>query len=343
LLACGTWSLGHVSGAIPGDARADAALAREFFAPGAVAELRSAGEDEPAALVAAAADAELLAPLVPDAVTRMVAPGAYVLPEPACVARLAGLTGLDLPGRVELLRVLLTEHGLRAEAFGEFLQGLDLARQPTPEAALAGPLGWWFRGQLEPADAGEAGVVAVSRVQLADPLPADAILPARLHGPAVFAHREQQSRHARLGLALVAGAWLSAFLTWLRARRLSTAITAALIGLTAQAGALALAVAVGATAVPLLIPPLLLVGAVAADSAARRCRPGSATTGSDGHPALITACQVAPALVLLASDDLAWRGFALVLGFGGVLGHALATRAAPPLCAALRRREEASA
>lgn len=335
LLGAGAWSLGHVSGAMLVGGPADPALAREFFAPRQIAELRSEGTDELAALSAATADAELLAPLIPGAARRMVAPGAYLLAEETCAARLAGLTGLDLPGRVELLRVILTESGLRPDAFGEFLQALDLERQPTPTAALAGPLAGWFRDQLETDD---SGVAAISRVELVDPVPADVVLPARLHGPAVFAHREQQARHERLGLALIVGAWLAAFLTWLADRRLSTAITAALIGVAAQAGALALAVAAGATSVPLLLPPLLIVGATAADAAARRLRP----VPTDSRPALALACQVAPALVLLASDDLAWRGFGLVLGFGGVLGHALATRATPGLAALLRRREEAS-
>ncbi|MBA3547206.1 MAG: hypothetical protein H0T76_12030, partial [Nannocystis sp.] len=121
----------------------------------------------------------------------------------------------------------------------------------------------------------------------------------------------------------------------------------------------------------LLLPVLLLVGACAAELAARSCeavpedsqiipvprdssdqdtpvpedrnmqtRP--APRARSDRAALALACQVAPALVLLASPEPAWRSFGLVLGFGGLLGFALATRAAPGLCALLIRltREE---
>ena len=63
-------------------------------------------------------------------------------------------------------------------------------------------------------------------------------------------------------------------------------------------------------------------------------------------PALVLATALAEALglviaralsVLVASAEPAWRGFGLVLGCGAALGFTLATRAAPGLCALLRR------
>ena len=327
-LAFGTWSLGHVSGAMHiGDA-GDAALAPEFFAPSRMAELRTEpAADEVAALDASADDAATLAPLVPAAAVRLDAPGALLLDDEACAARAAELVPLDLPGRVDLLRVILGEQGMRPDAFGEFLRSLDAGHQPTPAAALAGPLAGWFTAHLE-RDA--AGVTAISRVQLVDPLP-EVALPEGLRGPAVFAHEEQLARRARLGVALAVGAWLSAFLTWLGSRSLASALTAAVVGVAAQAGALALAVAAGVSSVPLLLPPLLLVGALAADAAARSCASGA------GRPALILACQLSSAPVLLVSADPHWRGFGLVLGLGGILGFALATRVAPALYDRLRK------
>jgi hypothetical protein len=334
-LAAGTWSLGHVSGAMHIADAGDAALAAEFFAPSRMAELRTeSADDEAAALDAAADDAARLAPLVPAAAVRLDAPGALLLDDEACAARAAELVALDLPGRVDLLRVILGEQGMRPDAFGEFLRSLDAGHQPTPAAALAGPLAGWFTAHLE---RDEAGVTAISRVQLADPLP-EVALPAGLRGPAVFAHQEQLARHARLGLALAVGAWLSAFLTWLGSRRLAGALTAALVGVATQAGALALAVAAGVASVPLLLPPLLLVGALAADATAR------SESRGDGRARLILACQVSAAPVLLVSADPHWRSFGLLLAVGGVLGFALATRAAPALRARLGRllREEAA-
>lgn len=60
-------------------------------------------------------------------------------------------------------------------------------------------------------------------------------------------------------------------------------------------------------------------------------------TTTTSRAALALACQIAPALVLLASPEPAWRSFGLVLGFGGLLGFTLATGAAPALCALLGR------
>ncbi len=333
LLAGGAWSIGHVSGDMLLEDAVDLALAEEFFAPGRLAELRSAGLDDIEALTAAAADASVLGELGPAVLTWVDAPGALVRGEAACAARHAELAPLDLAGRVELLRDLLAEQGLRADAFSEALRALDPGRQPTPEAALGGPLAAWFAAHIE---RDEHGAAAISRVQLATGLTEEQGLPAGLRGPAVFAHEEHRSRRARLGVALAVGAWLSAFLTWLTTRRMATAITAALIGLTTQAGALLIALAAGFTTLALLLPPLLIVGALAADAAARAGR----SVPSDSRAGLALACALAPALVLIASSEPAWRGFGLVLGCGAVLGATLAARAAPGLDALLRRGGE---
>ncbi len=330
LLAGGSWSLRHVSGDILAVGQTDTLLG-EFFTPARLAELRSVGSDAAEALTAAAEDAAALHELQPEALRWIDAPGMFVRGEAACAARFAELKPLDLTGRVEHLRALLTAQGLRADAFGEALRGLDPEQQPTPEEALSGPLAAWFAAHLEQ---DEQQVAAISRVELQGDLDADVVWPAGLHGPAVFEHREQRASGSRLGLAVAVGAWLAAFLTWLTARRLSTAITAGLIGVTTQAGGLVVAVLAGYTTLALLLPPLLLIGALAADGAARACQPAP----RDSRDGLALACVLAPALVLVASAEPAWRGFGLVLGFGAVLGFTLA-RAAPGLCALLRRGE----
>lgn len=324
LLAGGSWSFGHVSGDILADEPVDAGVG-DFFVPARLAELRSRGADASEALAAAADDAARLRGL-----GWVDAPGELVVDEARAAARHAELKPIDLPGRVMHLRDLLAAQGLRADAFGEALRGLDPERQPTPEEALAGPLAAWFAAHLE---AEENGVAAISRVEL--PVDGEVVVPAGLRGPAVFELQEQQARAERLGLALVVGAWLAAFLTWLTARRLSTAITAGLIGAASQAGALLVAVLVGFDALVLVLPPLLIVGALAADMAARGCE-----GVKDGRSGLALACVLAPALVLVASAEPAWRGFGLLLGVGAGLGFVLATRAAPGLCALLRRGQE---
>jgi hypothetical protein len=333
LLTVGTWSSRHVPEVRHDLGAGDVALAAEFFAPSRIAELRATGADEPAALTASIDDAARLAALGPEVARHVDAPGSLLLAGADADARQAALATLDLPGRIDLLRVALTEQGLRPDAFGEFIRALDPARQPTPEAALAGPLAGWLATRLEQS---ADGVDAVSRVLLADDLPDDLALPAGLRGPAVFVHAEARAGGARLGLVLAAAAWLSAFLTWLSVRRLALALGAALVGLAAQAGALALVVAAGGVGLPLLLPALLLVGACTTELAARR---GEAPVPEDirDRPALAVACQVAPALVLLAIPEPAWRSFGLVLGCGGLLGLALAIHVAPGLCALLRR------
>lgn len=355
LLALGTWSSRHLTELRQG--HADAALAAEFFAPARVAELRQTAADDEAALTAAVADATRLEALGPELARHVDAPGSLVLGEAEASARQAALAGLDLPGRIDLLRVALTEQGLRPDAFGEFIRALDPSRLPTPAAALAGPLAGFLATRLEHE---ASGVTAISRVVLADRLPIDRALPAGLRGPAVFAHDEARSRGARLGLPLAAAAWLSAFLTWLAVRGLAPALTAALVGLCAQAGALALVVAAGGVALPLLLPALLLVGAGAAELTGRTCTIGHVPTNMPDRTsedpaeprepepepvpwarqqrdAVALACQVAPAALLLASPEPAWRSFGLVLGFGGLLGFTLATRVAPTLCALIGR------
>ena len=300
LLAGGTWSFGHVSGDILIEGPDDAEVG-EFFRPARLAELRSVGTDGAEALAGAADDAAELQALRPAALGWVDLPGALVLGEDGCEARYAGLKPLDLPGRVEHLRDLLAAQGLRADAFAEALRGLDPERQPTPEEALGGPLAGWFVAHLEPDD---ENVAAISRVELRAGLDDAVVVPAGLRGPAVFEQQERRARASRLGVALVVGAWLSAFLTWLAARRLSTAITAGLIAAAAQAGALLVAVLAGFTAVTLLVPPLLLVGALAADGAARACRP----VPEDSRPGLALACVLAHVVVGFAARLLAQIG-----------------------------------
>lgn len=289
-----------------------------------LAEVHSRGDSEAAALSAAARDARDVATAVPG--VRLSGPALFVLDEPTISARNSALATLDLPGRIEFLRATLAEHGLRPDAFGEFFRSLDPAHPPSPAAALLGPLGPWLHTQLR-SDA--AGPLVVTRVHLPDILPDT--LPPQLRGPAVFAHHLRRDFTDHLVLALIAGAWLSAFLTWVTARRLAPALTAALIGAAAQLGVLALVAAIHGEISPTLLPALLLVGA----TTALACDPT--------HPRspLASACVALPGLVLLTVP--AWHATGLVLALGGALGGTLAALAAPGMRALLQPRLKASA
>lgn len=321
VLAAGVWSIGQVPTASVVAETPPALLG--VLDTAHLAELHSRGDTPAAALAAAARDAREVAAAVPGA--RLAGPAMYVLDEPTITARAAALAALDLPGRVEFLRATLAEQGLRPDAFGEFFRALDLSRQPSPEAALVGPLGPWLHTQLR---TDESGTLVVTRALLPDPLPES--LPAQLRGPAVFAARLQQEFTGHLMLVLVVGAWLSAFLTWLTTRRLAPALTAAFVGATAQIGALVFVAAIHGEISPTLAPALLIVGA----TTALACDPD--------HPrsALASACVALPGLVLLTDPtDLAWHAIGLVLALGGALGGTLAALAAPGLRTLLDRRE----
>jgi hypothetical protein len=150
-------------------------------------------------------------------------------------------------------------------------------------------------------------------------------LPAQLRGPAVFARRVQQEFTGHLVLALAAGAWLSAFLTWLSTRRLAPALTAAIVGAAAQLFALAAVATTHGEISPTLLPALLIVGATTAVA----CDPA--------HPrsALASACLAIPGLVLLT--DPTWQTTGLALALGTAVGGLLAAHAAPGLRALLSR------
>ena len=321
VLAASVWSIGQVPTASVVAETPPALLG--VLDTAHLAELHSRGDTPAAALAAAARDAREVAAAVPGA--RLAGPAMFVLDESTISTRAAALAAIDLPGRVEFLRATLAEQGLRPDAFGEFFRALDLSRQPSPEAALVGPLGPWLHTQLR---TGESDTLVVTRVEL--PYPPPESLPAELRGPAVFAARMQQEFTGHLALVLVVGAWLSAFLTWLTTRRLAPALTAAFVGAAAQIGALAFVAAIHGEISPTLTPALLIVGA----TTALACDPD--------HPrsALASACAAIPGLVLLTDPtDLAWHAAGLVLALGGALGGTLAALVAPGLRTLLDRRE----
>ncbi len=291
-----------------------------FLHPGRVAFVDSEGAT-PADALAAAADAALGLARVPAAVHEV--PGLDVLSPEVSAARQAALQRFDLAGRVELVRVTLAEHGLRPDAFREFLLAFAIDHPPTPEAALAGPLGPWLSRRLQATSDGqrvrsrlywgEEEIVSAPSMRL----------PGQFRGPEVFAQREHDARLARLGLVVAAGAWLGALWTWLRARSLASAVLSALVGVVVQAAALTVAVAAGVLSVPWLLAPLLVVGAVATDAAAMK------RAGTPRPAAVWLGCQLAPALVLGLSPVPEWQGVGVVLAAGAISSEVLVRWAVP--------------
>ncbi|MCA9720399.1 MAG: hypothetical protein KC468_37400, partial [Myxococcales bacterium] len=153
-LAGGAWSLEHVDvrGGHPlptADAplRSDERrLARAFFDPGLLAEVRAQGATPVEALERGAAQADELRALLETAAARVDSPALFIASEPARSARASLLEELGLEGALERLEQELAASGMRPAAFSEFLEAA-LATEVTPsaEAALAGPLGPWAR------------------------------------------------------------------------------------------------------------------------------------------------------------------------------------------------------
>lgn len=303
------------------------AAMRPLFDIGRTASLTSRGDTPVAALEAAARDARAVRDALPGA--RIDGPARHVLDEATLAARAAALAPLDLPGRGELLRTILRDHGLRPDAFSEFLKILDPGEQPSAGAALAGPLGPWLTASLRQ-DA--SGFAVTTRVLLPQDLPDR--LPPDLHGPAIAAHRARHDLPGHLALALAAGAWLSAFFAWLRTRRLAPALAAAAVAATAQVAALAGVVAIHGEISQALLPALLVVGAVTAVLAA-----SPTPTSPAPHLTGALACFAAPGLVLLAADDPTTHATGLVLAVGAALGGLLAAHATPGLSALFQPRE----
>lgn len=364
LTAAGAWSqqqLRYRPGTrLPSAVSHAAALEREliehFFDPTMIVEARSvAGEDQTkfhspaaAALDAAATDAAALAQLVPVEARRIDSPGSFVLPHDELEARKRALGKLQLDQRMAALELLLVDQGLRAEAFREFVRGaVDIDDIPSAQAALDGPLGPWIAGYLD-------GDVLRSRVELRGhegvpsvPLTDErmAELP-RLRGPAIAAMIDQREFDDRLGLAILAGLWLSAFLVWLGTGNLGVALSVALVAVASQCGVLLGLWLLDQTVGPHLLPILLMVGAAAAVAGGRACRAVALGQPIVARGQLLSGgCQVAIGLVLLTSSQPLWRELGLALAIGSALACGLGLFATPGLAMLLdklRRRPRAS-
>jgi hypothetical protein len=346
LLSLGTWSFRHVrplapTAPAPAESAAEAEVRAEFFDPHDVAVLASPGDDLPAALERAALDLPGLAPLLPGA--RLDAPGAFVVPTGELEARQQALQKLDIRGRLELLRVSVAEHGMRPDAFAEFLRGVqaDLDVPPTADAAQGGPLGPWLRTTHDPSGAVLTRIYLSPGTAALPPLTAADGRPLAVRGPGVFARAEQSRLSDRAGLTAAAGAWLAALLVWLSTRRLALALALALAALTAECGLVFILHQLGRPFGAPLLPVFLLAGALAIVAGLRATRDLAL-----GRPPLDpgrlahAVGPLAAALALLTAPEPAWREFGLAAAIGVLLAHAVGGLAGPALHALLDRAGE---
>jgi hypothetical protein len=332
-------------------------LIEHFFDPTMIVEIRSAAEHDPstfetpeaAALDAAARDVATLAQLVPVEARRIDSPGSFVLPHEELEARKRALQQLKLGERMEALELLLVDRGLRAEAFGEFVRGAaDIEDIPSAQAALDGPLGPWIAGYVHDGELrsrvelrGREGlpVVPLTSERMAE-------LP-RLRGPAIAAMIDQRELDDRVGLAMLAGLWLSAFLVWLGTASLGVALSVALVAIASECGVLFGLSLLDQSAGPHLLPILMVVGAAAAVAGGRACRAVSLGQPIVARGQLLSgACQVVIGVVLLGSAQPLWRELGLALAIGSALACGLGLFATPGLAMLfekLRRRPRAAA
>lgn len=349
LTAAGAWAsqqLRYRSGArLPiADAEA-AALEREliehFFDPTMIVEARSAAPSteqfespEAAALDAAAIDVAALTELVPAEARRVDSPGSFVLQRAELEARRKALLELKLGERMEALELLLVDHGLRAEAFAEFVRGaVDIDDIPSAQAALDGPLGPWIAGYIRDGSLRSRvelrGRDGLPSVPLTDERLAE--LP-RLHGPAIAAMIDQREFDDRLAVAVLVGLWLCAFLVWLGTGSLGVALAVALVAVASECGVLLGLSLLDQSLGPHLLPILLVVGAAAAVAGGRACRAVSLGQPIVARGQLLSGgCQVVIGVVLLTSAQPLWRELGLALAMGSALACGLGLFATPGL------------
>ena len=340
------------------DAELERELIEHFFDPSMIVEARTRADPDPdpdqdpderlgnpaaAALDAAASELTPLAALVPGEARRIDSPASFVLPRAELEARKQALARLKLGERMEVLKLLLAERGLRAEAFTEFVHGAaDIEDLPSAAAALDGPLGPWIRAYLsgegdetelrtrvELRGRASLPMVTFSRERMAELPP--------LRGPAIAAMVDQRELSRRFGLVLVAGAWLTALLVWLGTASLGIALAAALVGVTSQAG-----VVVGLSLLdqpigPQLLPVLLVVATAAALAGARACA-AVARGEAIAWPPIVTAaaCLLVAGAALLSSAQPLWRELGVALAIGSVLACTLGLFVTPGLARLLR-------
>jgi hypothetical protein len=317
-------------------------LIQHFFDPSMVVEVVSSGPTASAALEAAAATASRLAELVPTEARRLDSPGSFVLPREELEARKQALSKLELEERMASLDVLLTDQGLRAEAFAEFVRGaVDIEDLPSAQAALDGPLGPWIDGYLVDDMADDAAQVELhARLELRghDGLAQIPLLDQRLaelppmRGPAIAAMIDQGDFLRRMSVVVISGLWLTAFLVWLGTSSLGIALAAALVAMACEAGMMLGLSLLDQPTGPHLLPAILIVGAAAGVAGARACKAVNLSQPIVARGLLLAGgCQVIAGGVLLSSAQPLWRELGLAVAIGSALACGLGLFATPGL------------
>ncbi len=316
----------------PGLAAVEGHLERWFFDPTQVVWASSRAPTPELALAEASAVARELVPTLGPTAIRIESPGSFVVPPEQLEARRSELKNIRLGDRLEQLRAILADHGMRPAAFGEFLTGAgNLERVPDPKTALEGPLQPWIAGLMRQ-DNSEAAYIADTRIHLRPGVPVPEVSLFKLHGPPRANLDVQANFDRRLGLYTLSGLWFGALFVWLGTRNMAIALASGLAALAAQSGLLLLIHIFGVAASPLLIPVILLTGAAGIIAGGRACRcVDQGQPFSAGGFLLTSLCQLAAALALLFSSVPLWREFGLMAACGSVLATGLGVFVAPGL------------
>lgn len=228
------------------------------------------GKDEAEALANASSTAQQLAALKEP--TGIDAVGIVVLADDVLPERRKALGVLNLRGRVERVASALEAAGLRAEAFGEFVDNLDqLTRPPSASEALASPLAPWLRHAMH--TKAEETVVHTSLhvspdLVLPEIVRADGKL-AVWRGPAAAARRDAERLLENVVVILAGVAWAVAFAVWMVTRRFDVAMVSTAIGVSALGFGASAVVWQGSPLSPLLAPAAMIVVATVVTSTAR--------------------------------------------------------------------------
>lgn len=261
---------------------------------------------------------------------------------PELQRRRDALATLQLDERMDVLFDLLTTHGFRPDAFGEFVRSAsDLDTLPTPAAALDGPLGPWIARYLVEHD---DTVGLRSRVLLrGDSSAAVPVVerasgpPIELRGPAIASRVDRAGFADWLGVYVALQLWLGALAVWLGTRSLAVALGATVAALTAQTALMAAMVPLHLAIGPDLLPALLLVGAAALVAGGRACRAVELRRPFFATGLLVTGlCQVVAGVALLSTGVPAWERIGWLTAIGAAIASGTGLFIAPGIAKLLR-------
>ncbi len=329
-----------------------------------VVEVESEGNSAADALETAARQVAALESWRPSLATQIDSPGRFIIEHDVLARRRESLAQLGLRRRMQAVHDSLDAHGLRPNAFAEFLQGAaSIDAMPGAQSALDSSLGPWISSRLRPPGALSSTWHIRTRVSLRAPVQ-DVALPALYfvdrdrsignstaspepkslverrivpHGPTMAARENMQFFVPRLGLYIVSALWISAFLIWIGSGRLTTALASASAFVAATGGLLLVMLPLRIALGPHLLPGFLLVGVAATIAAGRSCRAVQLNTPVAASGILLAGlCQLCGGLALASSAETMWRELGLVVAIGTSFASGIGIFVSPGVDALLR-------